>query len=379
MRKKLLAIAASVLISLVLAEGGLRVYFWHHGIGRGDLRQILERSRTAKLPEFFGGSGLYGLIEPSPYPDVTYQLKPHLNGTHRGAPVATNRFGMRGPEITENKPSRTYRIVGLGDSHMFGWGVGQQEYYLTRLEQKLNAHAEPGWHFEVLNFGTPGYNTCMEVATFEHRGLRFAPDFVLLHFIGNDLRPPHFTQPPPSLRPSRWYLVELTRGLFSTKEEANGIEGDDQTGDEGDTDQSHDDREAYQHLGGRKAFRNALSRLATLTRERKIPVLMFGLGEKSELRKWVLEQGRRVGFPFENAIPYFTALLRENGLSDSAADFRKIFRGMENHPSSIGHEAYARALFCELEDRRLPHLFPADDLCPPIGTPVDLAFDPPYR
>lgn len=154
------------------------------------------------------------MIQPSAYPEVVYELKPHVRGMFHDALVETNRFGLRGPEIRRKKPPRTYRIAGLGDSHMFGQGVGQNEFYLALLQRQLNACAENGWRFETLNFGTPGYNTVMEVGTFEYRALAFDPDLVLLHFIGNDLVAPHFLLPPRSLDPSDWFLVELVRGLF---------------------------------------------------------------------------------------------------------------------------------------------------------------------
>jgi len=376
--KRALLLTVSILMSLVLAEAGLRVWFWTKGIGREDIRGMLERSRAAEMPKLEGGSGLFGLLEPSPYPNVIYQLKPHLKGIFRRAPLETNRFGLRGPEIEKEKPPNTYRIVGLGDSHMFGWGVGQKEFYLARLEEMLNRHAERGWRFETLNFAAPGYNTAMEVATFEHRALEFSPDLVLLHFIGNDIYTPHFLAPPPSLAPSSWYLVELFRGLFRSHEAGNEIEGDDLAGDsdidesaeaaEPEEEPSGDGRQVqhFNELGGRWACRAAMIHLAELARERGIPAIMFQLGESSALRRWAHDRARQAGLDTYDARPTFLAVMRELGKPDNDhAAFKDLYSGLDTHPNAFGHEAYARALFCKLEEMKIPHLLPAPEQpCP---------------
>ena len=368
--RRLLALSLSTLLGIVLAEAGLRAYFWSQGVGRQNVRELIERSKSAKPPELHGGGGLFGRMEPSPYPEIVYQLKPHLNGTLRGALVRTNRFGLRGPEVKKRKPANTYRIVGLGDSHMFGWAVDQGDEYLRLLEGMLNRHAEGGWKFEVLNFGTPGYNTVMEVATFEHRALDFDPDLVLLHFVGNDLFPPHFLRPPPGLAPSSWYLVELVKGFVTTRREGtsdfDAEENDDSDDGEAEKPSAPPGRPAerpvYAHLGGRMPFQRAMARLAELTRERHIPVLHFVLGVDGTLRRWARDQGLALGFRFLDVQPSFGAMVVERGIAPDRASFRKAF--VRNaHPSPLGHLAYARALFCELERMQVPHLRPAPEEC----------------
>jgi GDSL-like Lipase/Acylhydrolase family len=385
-RAKLLLAIVATLFALALGEAGLRLYFWQKGVGRGDIREVLERSRASGAV-LDGGAGLFGLVEPSPFPEVIYQLKPNLRGIHKGAHVETNRFGLRGPEIEQEKPAHTVRVVGLGDSHMFGWGVEQEEIYTARLERLLDAHAEPGWRFEVLNFGTPGYNCVLEVATFEKRALAFDPDVVLLHFVGNDLDAPHFLAPPPALAPSRWYLVELLRGLFAHRTEGNAIEGGDEESDDADVaeDSAADDapsagnaesgaaeggraaapgtRAQYKSLRGKGPYREAIERLAELTRARGIPVLSFRLGSGSGLRRWSEQVSEAAGFRTLDAAPEFVALLRERGIEPTEENFRQAYAGVESHPSSLGHEAYARALLCELEAMHVAHLGPAPELC----------------
>ena len=92
----------------------------------------------------------------------------------KDVPVCSNSMGFRGPEITQERPANTVRIVGLGDSVMFGWGVRQEECYLAQLQDLLSA-AYPQKTWEVINTGVPGYNTVMEVATMRAKGLATVP------------------------------------------------------------------------------------------------------------------------------------------------------------------------------------------------------------
>jgi len=360
--KKLLLLAVSTLLGLVLAEVTLRVFFWSKGIGRADVREILQRSKTAELPVLDGGAGLFGLVQPSSYPEIVYELKPHLKGMFQDAVIATNRFGLRGPEISQEKPQRTFRIVGLGDSHMFGWGVGQEELYLALLQRQLNENAESGWRFEVLNFGTPGYNTVMEVATFEHRALAFDPDLVVLHFVGNDLFAPHFLLPPRDLDPSHWFLIELLRGLFGPGEQQDElVDFEAHTGPEAEG-SARERRLKYDEMKGRGPFRRALQHLAELSRPRRIPVLFFELGEGSRLRRMARDAAREVGFRFFNPALTFSAMLAEMKEAPEKENFERLFV-LGTHPSVLGHQAYARALFCELQRMRIPHLNANPEAC----------------
>ncbi|HVR07461.1 MAG TPA: SGNH/GDSL hydrolase family protein, partial [Thermoanaerobaculia bacterium] len=216
----LLLSALSALLALALAEAGLRLWMGIADENPAEVRHKLERSRRASLAEASRGAfSLMGLVEPSEFQDIVYELKPKLDGTFRGQPVRTNSFGMRGPECTLRRQPDTFRIAGLGDSHMFGWGVGQDETYMHLVEERLNASpagARRGRRYELLNFAVPGYNTVMEVATYEHRAMAFAPDLVLLHFVGNDFGLPHFMQLPRAQEPGlHLYLADFLHARFA--------------------------------------------------------------------------------------------------------------------------------------------------------------------
>src|SRR5262249_19155124 len=116
---------------------------------------------------------------------------------------------------TEAAPG-TVRILGLGDSVMFGWGVAEEDSCLRQLERLLRER-QPAVRWEVVVTAVPGYNTVMEVATLVDLGLALQPALVLLDIVGNDTELPTFVPREPdcwSLSTSFLanYLFSLLRG-----------------------------------------------------------------------------------------------------------------------------------------------------------------------
>ncbi|HVS10926.1 MAG TPA: GDSL-type esterase/lipase family protein [Planctomycetota bacterium] len=95
--------------------------------------------------------------------------------------VAINSKGLRDREHDYDPAPATVRIVLLGDSTSWGWGVEQDHAFADLLEQRLG----PG--VEVINLAVPGYGTDQELWLLEWEGHRYQPDLVLLGFVLNDV------------------------------------------------------------------------------------------------------------------------------------------------------------------------------------------------
>lgn len=132
-----------------------------------------------------------GRFRLSPNPRLGYEPVPHYD--HHGEIDSfhdyvgrSNSLGFRDRERAVEKPPGVFRILVLGDSIAAGQAVREPaDVFPARLEAGLTA---AGMAAEVINFAVTGYDTRQEVALLEDRGLRFAPDLVLLAYCLNDTR-----------------------------------------------------------------------------------------------------------------------------------------------------------------------------------------------
>lgn len=162
-----------------------------------DFRKSLKDPRAdGRYRKPDGSLPFAAIIQPHASDEIIYTLKPNINDSFAGAAVSFNSFGMRNRETTLAKKPGVYRLAILGDSFAFGWGVPQEKSFAQRIEDKLNAAAERGINYEILNFGVPGYSTFQEVALFKERGLQFEPNAVLVFLIHNDFDFPFFIRSP---------------------------------------------------------------------------------------------------------------------------------------------------------------------------------------
>ncbi|HYQ16035.1 MAG TPA: hypothetical protein VEQ58_09760 [Polyangiaceae bacterium] len=134
------------------------------------------------------GTPYVGADPSRPVKDFRYkELLPSLKMQVYDTEIATNSFGMRGPEYTLAKPARTLRIALLGSSNVMGWGVPFEETFGAALERDLDAaSAKAGWSvaFQVQNFAFNRYSSLGQLDVVRLRVARFSPDIVL--FIAHD-------------------------------------------------------------------------------------------------------------------------------------------------------------------------------------------------
>jgi len=143
-----------LLVVLLLIEAAVRIYHFVGTIGKTE-------------------------IEPRGYvvddPDMGYTLK---RGFNEGG-IRVNSLGFRGPEITQDKPPGTYRIVSLGDSATFGPQQSECAYPF------LMADRLPG--VEDINAAVEGYRSDRALARLRKDVLPLKPDLVTVFIGWNDL------------------------------------------------------------------------------------------------------------------------------------------------------------------------------------------------
>ena len=169
-RAEILLKIAIAIISPLLLMGLLEgfAYVWERTQANGLYAWELVASRRMvweKYPEPRGGYTL---------------MKPGSHYEWQGISVDINSHGLRGSEITYEKPINTFRILNLGDSVAMGWGTREEDTYGRQLEQLLNKQSNGVQHYEVINAGVPGWNLENALAYLQAEGLRYEPDLILL-------------------------------------------------------------------------------------------------------------------------------------------------------------------------------------------------------
>jgi hypothetical protein len=274
----LLALAAtSTVVTFLLAEAALRVGLW-----RLTSASRLEDLDTAgsklqqgqgALPqgEIVSRHSLARIIRRSANKRLIYELAPKLDLDFGHTRVRTNSVGMRSDlEFAEQKPAGTLRVVGIGDSGMFGWNVEQNDDYMTVLGQLLNARGD-GRTYETINLGVPGYNTQMEVDALIDKGLRYSPDIVVVGWCENDYQLPFMLpQIGQWTRPDLSFLWLL---LFRRQEFSNVALV--QVNDLGHADKSRVP-DFFHENSGPEGVRRSFGRLRELAKERGFHVIVMG-------------------------------------------------------------------------------------------------------
>jgi hypothetical protein len=149
-----------------------------------------------------------GLVElglafyfPSPYsiennmyfesdPYTGYKLKANGQGHFYGGIKAdANSHGHRDDEVELGKPDGVFRILVLGDSFAIGANVEQDQAFPQLLEKQLAEGISAGItsRIEVVNAAVGGWAPYHYARYFEHYGIEYQPDLVLVaFFVGND-------------------------------------------------------------------------------------------------------------------------------------------------------------------------------------------------
>lgn len=251
--------------------------------------------------------------------------------------VSINAHGMRDAEIGVRKPSGIFRVMMLGDSITFGWGVPVEKTVSELLEKKLNA---TGIASEFLNTGIGNTNTVMQVERFLERERRFQPDLVILDYFLNDAEdiPEYRTSGFLARHSYAWtYLGARFDVLLRMLSAREGW------------------RDYYSRLYGEgghwKAASEAIDRLAQYCKSNQIDLMIVNYPELRQLKD----------YPFTAATEKVRAAAARNGVP-----FLDLLPAVENedpatlwvsrpdpHPNGRANALFADALYAALKRENL--------------------------
>ena len=118
--------------------------------------------------------------------NYAYIHKPGYIDMLQGVEVKINTHCFRGPEFNIKKNSNMTRILVLGDSVVFGWGVPQSDIFALQLQNMLKNLRK---NIEVIPLGVGSWNTRTEYEYFKINGLTFEPNILVQLIVSNDIEP----------------------------------------------------------------------------------------------------------------------------------------------------------------------------------------------
>lgn len=310
MRDLLKGVAAalvSLVIFLVLLEVSLQIYT------RLFIYYDVEMSRYA-----------VEIKQKSDNPKIGHVHTPNAKAHLMGTDVAINSDGFRDDEYAPER-NENFRIVVLGDSLTFGWGVEKDEAFEVLLEQMLSEKRPT----EMINMGHGNYNTEQQVNLFKEKGLKYNPDKVLVFYFINDAEVTPVR--------SKWLWVSRLRSVTFLWSRFRGLltrTSPGQTFESFYSDLYADDQPGFQ------AMEAAFLELRGVTEERGIELQVIMLPELHDL----------VDYPFTDVYAKVASFLRENDID--YIDLTDSFRGYEDavglwvapddaHPNALAHRMIA--------------------------------------
>ncbi len=311
-----LALVVGIAVCLVAGEAAVRLAFGSRGFYDLEMRRYFQL-----------------LTSETDMEGVGHWHEAGARAEIYGVEIATNRHGMRSPEVEPEAGPGATRIAVLGDSLTLGWGVPEPETYARRLESALRASAPAGRRFEVLNFGIVDFNASQASALYRQLARRFRPKHVVFGFFLNDAEPIRETAPA-SAQPSSHLFVFVASRLFRLRSAF---------------DPEHSYRGHYQRLyeegsPGWEATRVAIADLAQATRRdgARLTVLL-----QPELHELAPEEN-----PFASEYAKVADEARRHGAR--VLDLWPFFQGREPeslwvsredaHPNASAHAITAAAL-----------------------------------
>ena len=152
-------------------------------LAAGALADLMVRTFDPIGVSYYEESRRYHLAK-VPDAQLYFRHEANLDTSYQGVRVKTNSIGFRDDEISDKRTGE-FRILFLGDSVTFGWGVEAQDTFSERTGRLLQA--DSSLLITAINSGVGGYNTTNEAAVLTRHGDVLQPDLVVLTYVGNDL------------------------------------------------------------------------------------------------------------------------------------------------------------------------------------------------
>ena len=165
LRREIIVMISATFVSLIIAEAAVRSF---DPLGVSYFEES-TRYQLDKLPD----------------PVLVFKHASNLRTIYQGVEVSTNQLGLRDRGFNR-KQAGELRILLLGDSVTFGWGVPIEATFGRRLETILTSRR--AYPVKTVNSGVGGYNTVQQYASLKSLADTVDPDMVVLLYVRNDIQ-----------------------------------------------------------------------------------------------------------------------------------------------------------------------------------------------
>lgn len=172
MKRNLILLLGAILVALVILEIVVRIFEIDHlSQQRDELRKGWVRVPEEVWTQYDSDLGWFHQKNKKIFPQNKVWL--NLN-------LTTNRDGFRGSRnYLRKRTAGVKRVLLLGDSFVFGWGVGDEETFGAHLESNSQ-------NLEAINLGVCAYGIDQILLSFQKLGRQFHPDYVFIGIYQED-------------------------------------------------------------------------------------------------------------------------------------------------------------------------------------------------
>lgn len=166
-------VVASVVVFFVIAEGYFAVFDPQLNPQTPQIQPTEGEANNSF--HFYQYDEMLGWV-PKPNAEGIYAM------SDSKTQIEINSKGIRDKSYDYKKPEGIKRIVVLGDSFTWGYGVEEKNIFTEILEDELFKN------IQVINMGVSGYGSDQELLFLEEEGIMYNPDLVVVAFyVGNDI------------------------------------------------------------------------------------------------------------------------------------------------------------------------------------------------
>jgi len=143
--------------------------------------ELWARGLKPQLPGWGGPRGASGLMEA--HPTRLWGMPPGSKSNAEGSTANINTLGLRGAMPEQPRPTGRQRIMSLGDSAFFGFGVNDHQVFTHELGSILRKR---GLEADAVNAGVSGYSIAQHRVLLDEFGWDLDPTLLVLCNVWSD-------------------------------------------------------------------------------------------------------------------------------------------------------------------------------------------------